>query len=142
MNDRSDHPSATAGTPTQLPEEALSSDSCPVHSHNEWDPLEEVIVGRLEGATIPSNHVTVTFNVPPKLAKLYGFFAGRRYPRILTKAAQQDLDGFIHILESEGVIVRRPDIIDFSVRTKTPFWSFPVTEMSRPVRKRSGTEPR
>src|ERR1700737_1761410 len=26
----------------------------PVNSHNEWDPLEEVIVGRLEGATIPS----------------------------------------------------------------------------------------
>src|SRR5881397_210784 len=25
---------------------------CPVNSHNEWDPLEEVIVGRLEGATI------------------------------------------------------------------------------------------
>ena len=26
---------------------------CPVNSFNEWDPLEEVIVGRLEGATIP-----------------------------------------------------------------------------------------
>lgn len=26
----------------------------PVSSHNEWDPLEEVIVGRVEGATIPS----------------------------------------------------------------------------------------
>jgi glycine amidinotransferase len=23
---------------------------CPVNSHNEWDPLEEVIVGSLEGA--------------------------------------------------------------------------------------------
>ncbi|MFD5232519.1 amidinotransferase, partial [Streptomyces qaidamensis] len=26
----------------------------PVRSHTEWDPLEEIIVGRLEGATIPS----------------------------------------------------------------------------------------
>lgn len=26
----------------------------PVSSHNEWDPLEEVIVGRVEGATIPN----------------------------------------------------------------------------------------
>ena len=26
----------------------------PVSSYNEWDPLEEVIVGRLEGAIIPS----------------------------------------------------------------------------------------
>ena len=37
---------------------------CPVSSHNEWDPLEEVIVGRLEGATIPSDHIAVNFNVP------------------------------------------------------------------------------
>jgi glycine amidinotransferase len=27
----------------------------PVNSHNEWDPLEEIIVGRLEGATMPSD---------------------------------------------------------------------------------------
>lgn len=32
---------------------------CPVSSHNEWDPLEEVVVGRLEGATIPSNHINI-----------------------------------------------------------------------------------
>ena len=37
---------------------------CPVNSHNEWDPLEEIIVGRLEGATMPSNHPVVTCNVP------------------------------------------------------------------------------
>ncbi|MGH8513551.1 MAG: hypothetical protein ACREV8_06360, partial [Gammaproteobacteria bacterium] len=36
----------------------------PVNSHNEWDPLEEVIVGRLEGATMPSDHPVVTCNVP------------------------------------------------------------------------------
>lgn len=27
--------------------------SSPVCSHNEWDPLQEVIVGRLDGATVP-----------------------------------------------------------------------------------------
>jgi glycine amidinotransferase len=35
-----------------------------VNSHNEWDPLEEVIVGRLEGATIPSSDPVVTYNIP------------------------------------------------------------------------------
>ena len=34
--------------------EAAASARIPVNSHNEWDPLEEVIVGRLEGAVIPS----------------------------------------------------------------------------------------
>ena len=34
--------------------------TCPVNSFNEWDPLEEVIVGRLEGAVLPGYHVSVT----------------------------------------------------------------------------------
>jgi glycine amidinotransferase len=36
----------------------------PVRSHNEWDPLEEIIVGRLEGATIPFDHPIVSCNIP------------------------------------------------------------------------------
>ena len=35
------------------PGERLATRS-PVSSYNEWDPLEEVVVGRLEGAMIPS----------------------------------------------------------------------------------------
>ena len=95
----------------------------PVNSHNEWDPLEEVIVGRLEGATIPPDHPIVTFNVPRTVAKLYRLVGGMRYPRLLRKPAQKELDEFIQILEAEGVKVRRPDPMDFAVRVKTPFWS-------------------
>ncbi|KOX44007.1 hypothetical protein ADL19_26475, partial [Streptomyces purpurogeneiscleroticus] len=29
----------------------------PVTAWNEWDPLEEVIVGSLDGATIPTHHL-------------------------------------------------------------------------------------
>ncbi|WP_204306073.1 hypothetical protein, partial [Stenotrophomonas maltophilia] len=36
----------------------------PVMAWNEWDPLEEVIVGSLDGATIPTHHLTVIFNLP------------------------------------------------------------------------------
>jgi glycine amidinotransferase len=96
---------------------------CPVNSHNEWDPLEEIIVGRLEGATIPSNHVSVTFNVPPLAAKLYRLAAGNRFPRWMIKRAQKELDGFINLLEAEGVVVRRPDIMNFRARFNTPHWS-------------------
>ncbi|MGK7874288.1 MAG: amidinotransferase [Xenococcaceae cyanobacterium] len=98
------------------------NNSCPVNSYNEWDPLEEVIVGRLESATIPTKHVIVTFNVPAAFAQLLRIVSGRRYPKILTKPAQKELNEFIHILESEGVKVRRPDIMDFSVQYKTPHW--------------------
>ena len=27
--------------------------NCPVNSYNEWDPLEEIIVGRAEGQRVP-----------------------------------------------------------------------------------------
>lgn len=96
---------------------------CPVNSHNEWDPLEEIIVGRLEGANIPSYHVSVTFNVPRFTAKLYRLAAGRRFPKWMIRLAQKELDEFIHILEAEGVTVRRPDVIDFHAHYKTPYWS-------------------
>ena len=52
-----------------------------------------------------------------------GWIAGRRYPKFFVKLAQRELDNFVHILESEGVTVRRPDIVDFSKKYKTPYWS-------------------
>lgn len=38
----------------------------PVCSYNEWDPLEEVIVGRVEGATVPhlSTEIKVSSHLP------------------------------------------------------------------------------
>ncbi len=95
----------------------------PVMAYNEWDPLEEVIVGRLEGATIPSAHVTVTFNLPQTAAKLYRLAAGYRYPGWMKKLAQKELDGFIAILEGEGVKVRRPDLINHKAWYRSPNWS-------------------
>ncbi len=95
----------------------------PVNSHTEWDPLEEVIVGRLDHATIPSNHLTVTYNLPPSVMGLYRLAAGWRYPGWMRKLAQTELDGFIALLEAEGVTVRRPDVVDFSRKYRTPGWS-------------------
>ena len=94
----------------------------PVCSYNEWDPLEEVVVGRLEGARIPSRHLTVTFNIPQRLMKIYKLIAGLPYPSFVVRPAQRELDEFIHILEAEGVTVRRPAVTDFSVTYKTPHW--------------------
>ena len=94
----------------------------PVCSYNEWDPLEEVVVGRLEGARIPSRHLTVTFNIPQRLMKIYKLIAGLPYPGFVVRPAQRELDEFIHILEAEGVTVRRPAVTDFSVTYKTPHW--------------------
>ena len=111
-----------AASTEALPQTELQT-ACPVSSYNEWDPLEEVIVGRLEGSTVPPGHVTVTYDVPRPVARLVKIFGGMRYPRWFIKAAQKHLDGLLHILEAEGVTVRRPEICDFSRRYRTPHWS-------------------
>ncbi|WP_455356301.1 amidinotransferase [Streptomyces sp. SYSU K217416] len=95
----------------------------PVSSHNEWDPLEEIIVGRLDGATIPSNHPVVACNIPPWAARLQGLAAGFKYPRVLIERAQDELDQFITLLQSLGVTVRRPDAVDHRQRFGTPDWT-------------------
>ncbi|MFE5737905.1 amidinotransferase [Streptomyces celluloflavus] len=95
----------------------------PVNSHNEWDPLEEIIVGRLEGATMPSNHPVVACNVPPWVARLQGLAAGFKYPRMMIETAQRELDQFIALLESLGITVTRPDAVDHRKRFATPDWS-------------------
>jgi glycine amidinotransferase len=95
----------------------------PVNSHNEWDPLEEVIVGRLEGATIPSTHPVVTCNIPGAAARAQALAAGFHYPWFLIEPAQRELEGFIALLQSLGVVVRRPEPVDFRKRFATPEWS-------------------
>jgi glycine amidinotransferase len=102
---------------------ALTWSACPVNSWNEWDPLEEVIVGRLEGAVVPPFHVSVTFNRQRSTSWLHRLLAGRRYPRWMIRRAQTELDNFVCLLEAEGVRVRRPERIDQRRRVRTPMWA-------------------
>jgi glycine amidinotransferase len=96
----------------------------PVNSHNEWDPLEEVIVGRLEGATIPSDHPVVRCNIPRGFAaRAQALVAGFHYPWIMVEPAQRELDGFIALLQSLRIIVRRPEPVDHARKFATPDWS-------------------
>ena len=66
---------------------AAVSTPCPVSSHNEWDPLEEIIVGRLEGSVIPSSHPVVTCNIPGMAALGQKMTAGLRYPQLMLEPA-------------------------------------------------------
>jgi glycine amidinotransferase len=96
-----------------------------VNSHNEWDPLEEVIVGSVKGAILPSWDTINKHTVPPgewdKISKSINPH-GSPYPPEYIKAASENLETFVHILESEGVRVRRIDDADYSASFSTPFW--------------------
>ena len=100
--------------------------TCPVNSHNEWDPLEEVIVGTLDGAAFPEwnliNRATVGVGEwDPIEAKVGG--AGQPYPPELVARARAELAEFIHVLEAEGVNVRQVGGMNFAAPFSTPAWA-------------------
>ncbi len=102
--------------------------ACPVNSHNEWDPLEEVIVGRLEHAMLPDAQIINKHTFPPSDSPIIDeilALGGFPYPTEMIEAAQDSLDQFIHILKSEGVVVRRPDVVDYERPFRTPDWKVP-----------------
>jgi N-dimethylarginine dimethylaminohydrolase len=94
-----------------------------VNVHNEWDPLEEIIVGIAEGARVPSpdrglfaidysEYVNDATDVPTG-----------SYARRVMDEAQEDIDLFAATLEAQGVIVRRPAPSDRARPFGTPDWT-------------------
>ncbi len=93
-----------------------------VNSHNEWDTLEEVVVGVIDGATVPSWHISLQATMPTKQWDFFKQQGGKPFPKERIDAARQDLEECVHILEQEGVKVTRPDPVDFTKPFSTPEW--------------------
>jgi glycine amidinotransferase len=96
-----------------------------VSSYNEWDPLEEVIVGVVEGACVPPWDAAVEATMPEEHHAFFQSCGGRPFPPEEVAAAAAELEGFAELLREAGIIVRRPDRRDFSVPFSTPNWSSP-----------------
>ena len=61
-----------------------------VNAHNEWDPLEEIIVGTVEGALIPPWDVVLEATLHEwELWDFYREFGGTPWPQELLDAAAQ-----------------------------------------------------
>lgn len=93
---------------------------CPVCSYNEWDPLEEVIVGRAENAHVPPFTPEVKANTYDKYWTFYQQHGGKPFPADHLKKAVAEIEEMCNILRHEGVTVRRPEPIDWSLVYKTP----------------------
>src|SRR5688572_13657734 len=78
-----------------------------VWSCNEWDPLEEVIVGNPLNARFPTRDRSTQVAEYPD--RSIGEIPRGPFPDWVIKETEEDLDGFAEILESYGVKVRRPD---------------------------------
>ena len=82
--------------------------------------IQEVIVGRPHGACVPKFTVEVNANIAQEQWPFFKKFGGQPFPADHVRKAGEEIDELCHILEQEGVIVRRPELIDFSVDYKTP----------------------
>lgn len=103
----------------------LQATSSIVNSHNEWDLLEEVIVGRIDGATIPAWDESIRASMPTGHQEMYQKLGGKSFPLDRINAAAKELEILVSILEREGVTVTRPEPIDFTKDYKTPNWHSP-----------------
>ena len=104
---------------TPLDDPAFGTSS-PVCSHNEWDPLEEIIVGHPVQAYVPPFTVEVKANTNEKYWDFYQTNQRRPFPDEFVRKATEEVDEFCRVLEHEGVVVRRPDKLDFSKAYSTP----------------------
>ncbi|XP_034428997.1 glycine amidinotransferase, mitochondrial [Hippoglossus hippoglossus] len=96
---------------------------CPVSCFNEWDPLEEVIVGRAENANVPPFTVEVKANTYEKNWPFFQKYGGQPFPADHLKKAHAEIEEMCNILRHEGVTVRRPEPIDWSMNYTTPDFS-------------------
>ena len=99
-----------------------------VSSWNEWDPLEEVIVGTARGAA--------DIAYEPALAAYHGAGdvgrtarGGPVHPAVIDEAERQ-LDAFAELLAGRGITVRRPDPVDHARPVATPDWDAPYGRAS------------
>lgn len=93
-----------------------------VNSWNEWDELEEIVVGIADYAcfepTEPGNRPQFR---DKKLAEFMPFPTGIKKQETIDKA-NEELAGLSALLKSQGVVVRRPEIYDFRKSIKTPYF--------------------
>lgn len=92
-----------------------------VNVHTEWEPLEEVIVGRPNNARIARQDKGL-FAVEYRDYKTVENIPSGPYPRHIIEETEEDLCELIGTFEKLGVCVRRPDIWDHSQTHSTPDW--------------------
>ena len=82
-----------------------------VNTHNDWDPLEEIIVGRAHGARVNTDVSSHSFNFSTLSSDQVRQLGGL-LPQTLIDEANEDIQGLADTLTNLGVRVHRPALID------------------------------
>jgi glycine amidinotransferase len=101
-------------------------ETCVVNSHNEWDKLEEVIVGDGFPSTLPALDFTFQMFFHDNLhgQELRGVYRDKNayIKQKYVEEMSEDVEGFVELLESHGITVKRPKVPQKVEHTKTPNW--------------------
>lgn len=92
-----------------------------VKVYNEWDPLEEVIVGTAFGAQVPKGDKGLFSIRYSDFESIDSIPSGPHNPKIIEEA-EEDLEAFIDVMEKAKVVVKRPALTDQSKEFGTPDW--------------------
>jgi scyllo-inosamine-4-phosphate amidinotransferase 1 len=92
-----------------------------VRSYNEWDPLEEVIVGSAAGARYPRADLSMFAVHCGDFGSVDALPAGP-FPADVVAQTEEELEQLCEELERLGVRVRRPDAHDPDAVLATPDW--------------------
>jgi glycine amidinotransferase len=91
-----------------------------INSHNEWDTLQEVVVGHVLGAVVPPLDPCVKVNSPERYWNFFKEWGHKPFSQEEVESANLELEEFCRILQGEGIKVRRPELVDFSASYQTP----------------------
>ena len=92
----------------------------PVCAYNEWDPLEEIIVGRPENAHVPPLTAEVAATSYEQNHDFFANYAGKPFPKGAIEKAMVEVENFCEVLRQEGVTVRQPELVDHGKEYSTP----------------------
>jgi N-dimethylarginine dimethylaminohydrolase len=91
-----------------------------VWSCNEWDPLEEVVVGNPLGARYPTPDPSTRLAEFPDRSILD--IPQGPFPEQIIEETEEDLGAFVAVLEEAGIKVRRPETWPHEAKFSTIHW--------------------
>lgn len=92
-----------------------------VDTHNDWDPLEEIIVGHAHHARVTLDRSQHSFSYADKSWDEIKDMEGP-LPNWVVDEANEDIEGLVTVLEKMHVKVHRPKIIDWDQEFSTLDW--------------------
>lgn len=93
-----------------------------LNSFDDFNKLRAVIVGSAVGANHPEIDLTFeNFFQPPTDSELRRQAVGP-VPKSVIEEIEEDIEGFLHILQGFNVEVHRPSVWDSTRPIRTPFW--------------------